>query len=53
MLLIVLVTALPSITKGQQLDPILKDLINKGLDKSHGLNSNGFEVEQAMEVIPT
>ena len=47
MLLIVLVTALPSITKGQQLDPILKDLINKGLDKSHGLNSNGFEVEQA------
>lgn len=42
-----LVTALPSVTNGQELDPILKSLINKGLDKSHGLNSNGFDIEQA------
>ena len=47
MLLIMLVTALPSVTNGQELDPILKGLIKKGLDKSHGLNSIRFDVEEA------
>ena len=37
----------PSISIAQQLDPVLKGLINKGLDKSHSVNINNFDVEQA------
>jgi len=46
-LMIVLATVMPSVTKAQQLDPILKGLINKGLNKSHSLNSKRMDAEQA------
>ena len=31
----------------QQLDPVLKELISKGLEKSHSVNINDFNTEQA------
>jgi len=37
----------PSISMAQQLDPILKELISKGLDKSHSINIHDFNTEQA------
>ena len=36
-----------SISIAQQLDPELKDLINKGLNKSHGVKIQYFNAEQA------
>jgi outer membrane protein TolC len=36
-----------SIALAQQLDPVLKELISKGLDKSHSVNINNFDKEQA------
>ena len=38
---------IPPTAKAQQLDPVLKDLINKGLEKNHSLNINEFETAQA------
>ena len=46
-LLIAFAWFVPSISIAQQLDPVLKELINKGLDKSHSVNINNFDVEQA------
>ncbi len=45
--LIALVWFIPSTSIAQQLDPILKDLISNGLDKSHSVNINNFNAEQA------
>jgi outer membrane protein TolC len=36
-----------SIAIAQQLDPVLKELISKGLDKSQSVNINNFDKEQA------
>lgn len=44
---IVLLTVIPSVTKAQDLDPILKGLISKGLNKNHGLNGKRMDAEQA------
>ncbi|EPR68343.1 TolC family protein [Cyclobacterium qasimii] len=46
-LLILLATVMPSVTKGQELDPILKELINKGVSKSHTVNGKYMDAEQA------
>ncbi len=46
-LLIAFAWFVPSISIAQQLDPVLKDLISKGLDKSHSVNINNFNKEQA------
>lgn len=45
--LLVLTISVPSGIWAQQLDPVLQDLIQKGLNKSHHLNSNRIDVEQA------
>lgn len=45
--LFVIATAVPSRMTAQQLDPELTNLIQKGLDKSHNLNTNRIEAEQA------
>ncbi len=45
--LIMLVIVTPSVITAQQLDPVLKELIKKGLDKSHDLTNNRIEAEQA------
>ncbi|CAM4290892.1 TolC family protein [Gillisia limnaea] len=37
----------PSVSMAQQLDPILKELISKGMDKSHSINIHHFDTEQA------
>ena len=47
MLLIIITIAVPSVLTAQQLDPVLTDLIHKGLDKSHDLNSNRIDADQA------
>ena len=47
LLLFILITAVPKITLAQQLDPILIDLIQKGLEKSHKVNSNRIDSKQA------
>ncbi|MBO3100051.1 TolC family protein [Gelidibacter pelagius] len=44
---LVLALALPSVITAQQLDPVLQDLIHKGLNKSHQINSNRIDAEQA------
>ena len=46
-LLITLAWLVPSISIAQQLDPILKELIGKGLNKSHSVNIHNFDAEQA------
>ncbi|MFB9056440.1 TolC family protein [Mariniflexile ostreae] len=46
-LLMALIISIPISLKAQQLDPILKELINKGLNKSHTINNNRIEAEQA------
>lgn len=46
-LLLVIAIALPSLATAQQLDPELTNLIRKGLEKSHNLNTNRIEAEQA------
>jgi len=38
---------IPSFSMAQQLDPNLKELISKGLDKSHSINIHDFNAEQA------
>ena len=45
--LIALSWFIPSISMAQELDPDLKDLIRKGLDLSHSVNINDFDIEQA------
>ena len=45
--LIAIAWFIPSTSIAQQLDPILKNLISKGLDKSHSVNINNFDAEQA------
>ncbi len=47
MFLTIIAIALPSVITAQQLDPVLQDLIHKGLNKSHQLNSNRIDAEQA------
>jgi len=37
----------PIFCYAQELDPVLKDLIIKGIDKSHNININEFEAKQA------
>ena len=46
-LFISLVWLTPSMSLAQELDPILKELIGKGLDKSHQIKILVFDVEQA------
>ncbi|WOD44514.1 TolC family protein [Hwangdonia lutea] len=46
-LLIALLVIAPSITVAQELDPVLKDLIHKGLEKNHKVNTNRLDSEQA------
>lgn len=45
--LLILVTVIPTMVSAQELDPMLKDLIQKGLHKNHTLKSNQIESEQA------
>ncbi|WP_179319696.1 TolC family protein [Winogradskyella helgolandensis] len=45
--LLLLITVIPTEISAQELDPILKDLIHKGLQKNHTLKSNKIESEQA------
>lgn len=45
--LTIMALALPSVITAQQLDPVLQDLIHKGINKSHHLNSNRIDAEQA------
>ena len=47
MLLILLIVSMPSAITAQQLDPVLNQLIHKGINKSHDLNSNRIDAEQA------
>lgn len=47
MFLTVLSLALPSVMTAQQLDPVLQDLIHKGLNKNHQIQSNRIDAEQA------
>jgi len=37
----------PSLSRAQQLDPDLKNLINKGVEKSHDVNIQSFNIEQS------
>jgi len=46
-LIVFFATLTPSISNAQEVDPVLKELIKKALDKSHSLNINEFETEQA------
>ncbi len=46
-LLMAIASIVPSISLAQQLDPVLEELIAKGLDKSHRIKIKGFEAEQA------
>tara|TARA_R110000868_G_C10937528_1_gene766812 strand:- start:980 stop:2362 length:1383 start_codon:yes stop_codon:yes gene_type:complete len=46
-LFIALIWLVPSMSMAQQLDPILKELISKGLDKSHRINVHDLDTEQA------
>ena len=46
-LIIILILARPSVILAQQLDPVLTALIQKGLNKSHDLNSNHIDAEQS------
>ncbi|WP_225035778.1 TolC family protein [Winogradskyella sp. SM1960] len=45
--LLLLATVIPTVISAQELDPILKDLIHKGLQKNYTLKSNHLESEQA------
>ena len=38
----------PSTTMAQQLDPVLRELIGKGLDNSHSVNIDNFNKDQAI-----
>ncbi len=46
-LLVMIASVLPNLITAQQLDPVLKGLIKKGLDKNHTLNSNRIDAKQA------
>ena len=46
-LIAVLFISVSTVSTSQELDPILRDLIQKGLEKNHNLNSNRIDVEQA------
>uniref|UniRef100_UPI004047285D TolC family protein n=1 Tax=Mariniflexile sp. TaxID=1979402 RepID=UPI004047285D len=46
-LFIALAWFVPAMSMAQQLDPILKELISKGLDKSHSINVHDLDTEQA------
>lgn len=47
-LFILLISSLvTNLIAAQQLDPVLKDLIQKGIDKNHTVNSNRIDAEQA------
>lgn len=46
-LFVVLSGFIPSNALAQQLDPVLKELINKGLDKSRSIHIHGLDAEQA------
>lgn len=46
-LIILLITTVSTVTKAQELDPILKNLIKKGLEKNYNINSNQIDVAQA------
>ncbi|MCK0124020.1 TolC family protein [Gelidibacter sp. F2691] len=45
--LIVVAIAVPASLSAQQLDPVLQDLIQKGITKNHQLNSNRIDAAQA------
>lgn len=45
--LALLVSVMPSAISAQELDPILKELIKKGLNKSHQIKNNRIDAEQA------
>lgn len=45
--LLTFMVALPFTVSAQQLDPILQDLIHKGLSKSHNVTSKHIEAQQA------
>lgn len=45
--LILIVTGITSGVSAQQLDPILKDLIKKGIEKNHSLSNNRLDAEQS------
>ncbi|MBA6154748.1 TolC family protein [Gelidibacter maritimus] len=47
MFLTVFTLALPLVIAAQQLDPVLQDLIHKGLNKNHQIQSNRIDAEQA------
>ncbi|MGB5434613.1 MAG: TolC family protein [Maribacter sp.] len=47
MLWIAFAWLVPSIAIAQQLDPVLKELIGKGLENSHSVNINDFNADQA------
>lgn len=44
---LIFICFISSISTAQQLDSVLKGLINKGLDKSHSINIHNFDVKQA------
>lgn len=46
-LLITLLISVSTVTMAQELDPVLKDLIHKGLHKNHHINNNRLDAEQA------
>jgi outer membrane protein TolC len=46
-LFIALTWLVSSLSMAQQLDPALKELISKGLEKSHSIKINDYDVEQA------
>lgn len=46
-LLLLIVVLVPSVVSAQQLDPILQDLIHKGLNKNHNVTSKHIEAQQA------
>ncbi len=46
-LLMMVASVIPNIITAQQLDPVLRDLIQKGLDKNHTVKSNRIDAEQA------
>lgn len=46
-LMIMIAIVMPGNMTAQQLDPVLKDLIQKGIEKNHTVNSNRIDAEQA------
>ena len=46
--LLIILGLVPSVSNAQDLDPRLKELIDKGIAKSHKLNEKEFEAQQAV-----